>query len=82
MSDKEQISPQPQVMQPNDPLVQKLNKLSVKFNAKQMLEQEASEAINEYVNLAQQTIMGLRKEIEGLKAKTTREKFPKEEIKQ
>ena len=42
-----------------------------------MLEQEASEAINEYVNLAQQTIMGLRKEIEGLKAK-----IPKEEIKQ
>ena len=77
MSDKAQISPQPQVMQPNDPLVQKLNKLSVKFNAKQMLEQEASEAINEYVNLAQQTIMGLRKEIEGLKAK-----IPKEEIKQ
>ena len=77
MSDKAQISPQPQAMQQNDPIVQKLNKLSVKFNAKQMLEQEALEAINEYVNLAQQTIMGLRKEIEGLKAK-----IPKEEIKQ
>ena len=69
MSDKAQISPQPQVMQQNDPLVQKLNKLSVKFNAKQMLEQEASEAINEYVNLAQQTIMALRKELEEVKAK-------------
>ncbi len=55
--------------QTNDPLVQKLNKLSVKFNAKQMLEQEASEAINEYVNLAQQTIMALRKELEEVKAK-------------
>ena len=67
-------NPQPQPMQPNDPLMQKLNKLSVKFNAKQMLEQEASEAINEYVNLAQQTIMALRKELEEVKAK-----LPKEE---
>ena len=65
MSENGKQSPQP-LMQQNDPLVQKLNKLSVKFNAKSMLEQEASEAISEYVNLAQQTIVALRKEVEDL----------------
>lgn len=39
---------------------QKLNRLSIKFNAKTMLEQEFGEALTEYVNVANQVITELK----------------------
>jgi len=53
---------QPQI----DPVSKALNKLSVKFNAKNMLDQEVGEAISEYINITNQVIADLRKKVADL----------------
>lgn len=44
-------------------LEQKLNRLSVKFNAKTMLEQEFGESLSDFINTANQIIGELRVEL-------------------
>ena len=60
MSEKEtKVQSMPQnTMEPA--VSQKLNRLSIKFNAKTMLEQEFGEALTEYVNVANQVITELK----------------------
>ena len=52
-----------------------LNKVSVKYNAKSMLDQEVGEAMTEYINTTVQLINGLKAKIAELEAKV----LPKEE---
>jgi len=56
-----------QVLQPLmpqvDPLDAKLNKVAVKFNARAMLDQEASEAISDFINTSRQVIAELKKKL-------------------
>jgi Rod binding domain-containing protein len=60
---------------PIDPAVldNKLNRMSVKFNAKSMLDQEFGEALSDYIGTANQLIAQLKAEL----AKLQEEQKPK-----
>ena len=63
MSEKETKQVQP-VQVPMDPAIQqKLNRLSVKYNAKRMLEDEFGESLTDFINTANQVIATLSSEI-------------------
>ena len=66
---------QQMVNQPPVEVQKILNKVSVKYNAKSMLDQEVGEAMTEYINTTVQLINGLKAKIAELEAKV----LPKEE---
>lgn len=78
---KEQTKPiavQSQIGMPQqDPLAQKMNKITVKYNAKQMLEQEFGESLSEYINTANAIITELKKKLADAEASLVNSK-PKE----
>ena len=54
-------------------LQKSLNKVSVKYNAKTMLDQEVGEAMTEYINTTVQLINSLKSKIAELEAKVKAE---------
>jgi len=62
-----QTEPLPQQPQA-DPIQVKLNRMSVKFNAKQMLEQEFGESLSDFINTATQLIGELSAQVAKLEA--------------
>jgi hypothetical protein len=67
LSEKQPIVPQAQVQPPVE--VQKvLNKVSVKYNAKSMLDSEVGEAMTEYINMTVMLINQLKAKVAELEA--------------
>lgn len=67
----ENKNPLPQATQPTpaDIETQKLNRLSIKFNAAMTLNQEIGEAVSEFINAENAVINELKRENADLKAK-------------
>lgn len=72
MSDKVQ-SVVPVQQGPPAEVQKTLNKVSVKYNAKTMLDQEVGEAMTEYINTTVQLINSLKSKIAELEAKVKAE---------
>ena len=59
---------QPIQAQPPTEVQKVLNKVSVKYNAKTMLDQEVAEAMTDYINTTVQLIAGLKAKVAELEA--------------
>ncbi len=68
----------PQAFQPPVELQKVLNKLSVKYNAKSMLDQETGEAMTEFINVSVQIINQLKAKVAELEAKVKPKEVKKE----